>query len=311
VRGRAVVAGALPASAPPLDSCPSISANTITNEEIFNMAAITAGLVKALRERTGLPMMDCKKALEQTSGDIEKAVVHLREQGTKIKETRLGRETAAGRIAVYSDFAAGVGAMIELQCESSPVAGSPEFRDYAGALAKQLATGPGAATPEELLAQPSPLKPGTTLGEQKDDMFNRIREVFNLARVLRYDGPCGAYAHHDGSSGALVQVTGGTAEAAKDVALHVTAQKPSVVSKEHLDAAAVDKEREILSEAARKEGKPENIIPKMIEGRLKQYFAEQVLLEQPFVKDDKQTVGKMAEAAKMKIVRFERWETGK
>ena len=151
----------------------------------------------------------------------EKAVVHLRKQGTKIKETRLGRETAAGRIAVYSDFAGKVGAMIEIQCESAPVAGSPEFREYAAALAKQLATGPGAKTPEELLKQPSPIQAGQTLGEQKDDMFNRIREVFNLARILRYDGPCGAYAHHDGSIGALVEVRGGNADAAKDVAMHI------------------------------------------------------------------------------------------
>ncbi len=275
------------------------------------MADITAAMVKQLRERTGLPMMDCKKALETTGGDLEKAVVHLREQGTKIKETRLGRETAAGRIAVYSDFAGKVGTMIEIQCESAPVAGSPEFREYAAALAKQLATGPGAKTPDELLKQPSPMKPGVTLGEQKDDMFNRIREVFNLARILRFDGPCGAYAHHDGSSGALVEVSGGNAEAAKDVAMHITPQKPSVVAKEDLDAAEIAKEREILSEAARKEGKPENIIPKMIEGRLKQFFAEKVLLEQPFIKDDKQTVGQMANAAKMKVLRFERWETGK
>ncbi len=275
------------------------------------MADITAAMVKGLRERTGLPMMDCKKALELTGGDIEKAVVHLREQGTKIKETRLGRETAAGRIAVYSDFAGKVGTMIEIQCESSPVANSPEFRDYANALAKQLATGPGAATPDDLLKQPSPIKPGTTLGEQKDDMFNRIREVFNLTRIIRYDKPCGAYAHHDGSSGALVEVSGGNAEVAKDIALHITATKPQVVSKEDLPADEVAKEREILSEAARKEGKPENIIPKMIEGRLKQFFAEKVLLEQPFVKDDKLTVGKVAEAAKMKVVRFQRWETGK
>jgi elongation factor Ts len=289
----------------------TLSRTRISTRGAKTMAEISAALVKALRERTGLPMMDCKKALELSGGDIEKAVVHLREQGTKIKETRLGRETSAGRIAVYSDFAAGVGTMIELKCESAPVANSPEFREYANDLAKQLATGPGAATPDALLAQGAPSRKGMTLGEQKDDMFNRIREVFHLTRILRYDNSSGAYAHHDGSSGALVEVTGGTPEAAKDIALHITAQRPAVVSKQDLDAADVEKEREILSEAARKEGKPENIIPKMIEGRLKQFFAEKVLLEQPFVKDDKRTVGQMAEAAKMKVLRFERWETAK
>jgi elongation factor Ts len=275
------------------------------------MGEVTAASVKALRERTGLPMMDCKNALQETGGDENAAVDWLRSQGIKTKETRLGRDTTAGRIAVYSDFAAGKGAMIELKCESSPVAGSPEFRDYANDLAKQLAIGPGAKTPEELLAQPSPSKQGSTLGEVKDDMFNRIREVFNLTRILRFDGPTGAYAHHDGSSGALVEVQGGNAEAAKDVALHITAIKPTVVSKDDLKPEDIEKEREILSAAARQEGKPENIIGKMIEGRLKVYFSEKVLLEQPFVKDDKTTVGKLAEAAKMKVLRFERWELSK
>ncbi len=275
------------------------------------MAEITAAAVKALRERTGLPMMECKKALQETGGDENAAVDWLRKQGIKTKETRLGRETAAGRIAVFADFAAGKGAMIELKCESAPVAGSAEFRDFATDIAKQLALGPGAQTPDELLKQPSPSKKGSTLGEVKDDMFNRIREVFNLTRIVRYDKPCGAYAHHDGSSGALVEVSGGSAEAAKEIALHITATKPLVVSKEDLPAEEVAKEREILSAAARQEGKPENIIAKMIEGRLKVFFAEKVLLEQPFVKDDKQTVGKIAEQAKMKVIKFERWESAK
>lgn len=276
------------------------------------MAEITAAMVKALRERTGLPMMDCKKALQETGGDEQQAVDWLRKQGIKTKETRIGRETSAGRVAVYADHAKGVGAMIELMCESAPVANSPEFVAFANDLAKQLATGPGAKTAEELLAQKSLSKPGMTFGEQKDDMFNRIREVFNLGRILRIDAPSGAYAHHDGSLGALVEVSGGTADAAKDIAMHVAANKSTtVVRKEDLDPAAVDKERAILTEAARAEGKPENIIAKMIEGRLKNFFAEQVLLEQPFVKDDKQTVGKIADGAKMKVVRFVRWELGK
>jgi elongation factor Ts len=275
------------------------------------MAEITAAAVKVLRERTGLPMMECKKALQETGGNEDAAVDWLRKQGIKTKETRLGRETSAGRIAVFADFAAGKAAMIELRCESAPVAVSAEFRDLATDLAKQLALGPGAKTPEELLTQPSPSRKGTTLGEVKDDMFNRIREVFNLTRIERIDGPCGAYAHHDGSSGALVEVSGGNAEAAKEIALHVTAIRPQVVSKENLPADEIAREREILSAAARQEGKPENIIGKMIEGRLKVFFSERVLLEQPFVKDDKQTVGKIAEQAKMKVLRFVRWEMAK
>lgn len=275
------------------------------------MPEITAADVKALRERTGLPMMECKKALQQTNGDAEAAVELLRKQGSKVQETRIGRETSAGRLAVHADLAKGVGAMIEIKCESAPVAGSPDFVQFAKDLARQLATGPGATTPEELLAQPAPSVPGSTLGQQKDDMFNRIREVFQLTRVLRINAPCGAYAHHDGSSGVLVEVSGGNADVAKDVAMHVAAMRPSVVRKEDLNPEDVNKERDILSVAARQEGKPENIIAKMVEGRLKNYYAEKVLLEQPFVKDPALTVGKVADAAGMKVVRYVSWNLGK
>jgi elongation factor Ts len=275
------------------------------------MAEITASMVMALRERTGLPMMDCKKALQEVSGNQDAAVELLRKKGIKTQETRIGRETTAGRIAVFTDMSKKVGAMIELQCESAPVASSPEFVQFANDFAKQLALGPGAKTPDELLKQPSPSKPGQTLGQVKDDMFNRIREVFNLARIVRIDGPAGGYAHHTGSPGALVEVEGGTPEAAKDVAMHVAAKSPAVVAKEDLDPKAIEKEREILTEAARKEGKPENILAKMVEGRMKNFYAEQVLVEQPFIKEEKQTVGQMAQQAGMKVKRFVRWELAK
>lgn len=275
------------------------------------MPEITAAAVKAMRERTGLPMMECKKALQETGGDETAAVDWLRKQGIKTQETRLGRETSAGRIAVYADVAQGTGAMVELMCESAPVAGSPDFRQLANDLAKQLATGPGAETAEELLAQPSPSKPGMTLAQQKDELFNRMREVMKVGRIVRFGGGAGGYAHHDGSIGTLVEVSGGDNETAKDIAMHITAQKPKVVAKENLDPADIDKEREILSVAARKEGKPENIIAKMIEGRLRNFFSEKVLLEQPFVRDDKQTVGQIAKKSGMTIKRFVRWELGK
>jgi elongation factor Ts len=275
------------------------------------MAEITAAAVKILRERTGLPMMECKKALQETGGDENKAVEWLRKQGIKTQETRLGRETSAGRIAVHADFERGVGAMIEMKCESAPVASSPEFVQFAKDMARQLATGPGAKTAAELLKQPAPGKPGSTLGEQKDDMFNRIREVFDLGRIVRFDAPSAGYVHHTGDIGVLVEVSGGNAEAAKDVAMHVAAKNPEAVSKEDLDPKSIDKEREILTEAARQEGKPEAIIAKMIEGRLKNFFADKVLLEQPFVKDDKKTVGQIAKEAGMQVKRFVRWQLGK
>lgn len=272
------------------------------------MSKISAAAVQSLREKTGLPLMECKKALEESDGNQDAAVEKLRKQGTKIQETRIGRETTAGRLAVYTDMQKKVGAMIELRCESAPVANSPDFMDFAKQLAKELAIGPGANTADELLKQSSSTANGRTLGELKDELFNRMREVLVLGRVLRINGACGGYAHHDGSTAVLVEVEGGTPEVAKDVSMHVAAMSPAVIRREELPADAIDKEREILSAAAIKEGKPENIVAKMIEGRLKNFFAEKVLLEQPFVKDPALTVGKLAEGAKMKVLRFVRWD---
>lgn len=276
------------------------------------MAEITASAVKSLRDRTGLPMMDCKRALQDASGNEESAIETLRKQGIKTQSIRQDRETTEGRFAVYTDFDKPVGAMIELRCESAPVASHEEFIRLADDLAKQLATGPGAETAEQLLEQPSPSQPDKTLQDQKDDLFNRMREVFNVARILRVDAQCGAYTHHAGvNKGVLLEVEGGDSAAAKDVCMHVAAMNPAAISTDDLDPTLVEKERAILMDAARKEGKPENIIEKMVTGRMQQFYAQQVLNEQPFVKDDKQTVGKFAAANGMKLVRFVHWELGK
>ena len=251
----------------------------------------------------------------ESGGNTDQAVEWLRKQGIKTQAMRSDRETSTGRLAVYTDLAKGVGAMIELKCESAPVANSQDFKDLANDFAKQLALGPGAQTAAELLTQPSPTVSGRTLGELKDDLFNRMREVFELSRICRIDAPCGGYAHHDGTKAALVELTGQTTKAdamvvAKDIAMHVVATDPKALAKEDLDPQLVEKEREILTEAARKEGKPENIIAKMIDGRLRNFFSQCVLLEQPFVKDDKQTVGQLAKGTGLEIKRMENWKMG-
>ncbi len=274
------------------------------------MVEIKAAAVKSLRDKTGLPMMKCKEALQAVGGDEQAAIDWLRKDNIKVQESRLGRETAFGRMGLYLDWNKPVGAMVELLCESAPVASNDEFIALANAFAKQLATGKGAKTGDELLDQAG--AGGKTLRDEIMDLANRIREVFKVGRVARIDAHCGGYVHHAGKTvGVLLEVSGGTPEAAKDVCMHIAAMRPQVLSKEDLDKAEVDKEREILSEAARKEGKPENIIAKMVEGRLRNFFAERVLLEQPFVKDDKQTVGKFAQANGMKIIRYIHWELGK
>lgn len=274
------------------------------------MATITAAMVKELRDETQLPMMDCKKALAEAGGDKEAAKQALREKGIKLMDGRRDRATEEGRIAIYSSIEDGVGAIIELQVESAPVSSNEEVIQLANDLAKQLATGPGAASADELWDQPSPSVSGKKLSDVKEDLENRIREVFKLARLERVDASCGGYVHFDAKSGVLLEVEGGNADLAKDVAMHVAAMKPLAATKEELDPAEVAKERATLVEAAKQEGKPENIIEKMVDGRMRNFYAEKVLEEQPFVKDDKQTVGKYAGAGGMKIKGFKLWKLG-
>ncbi|MEM9354160.1 MAG: translation elongation factor Ts [Planctomycetota bacterium] len=274
------------------------------------MAEITAAMVKQLRDDTQLPMMDCKKALADASGDMEAAKTALREKGLKFMAARQDRATEEGRIAFYGSPNEPTGAIIELQVESAPVAGHEEVIALTNDLAKQLATGPGAATPDELWDQPSPSQAGKTLREIKDELENKIREVFRLARIERIESPSGGYVHHDGKSGVLLQVEGGTAELAKDIAMHVAAMAPKAATKDELDAAFVKAERDVQIERARGEGKPENIIEKMIEGRMRNFYAEHVLEEQPFVKDEKQTVGAVAKTGGMKVTGFVHWKVG-
>ncbi|MCC7474753.1 MAG: translation elongation factor Ts [Pirellulales bacterium] len=274
------------------------------------MADITAAMVMKLRDETGLPMMDCKKALQESGGDFDKAKQTLREKGIKLMAIRSDRPTEEGRIAVYTSLSPGVGGMVELQVESAPVAKHEEIVALANDLAKQLATGPGAKSPDELWEQPAPSRNGIALRQWKDEIEGKMREVLRLARIHRIEASTGGYVHHDAKSGVLLVVEGGNDELAKGIAMHIAAMKPKATTKEELDKALVDKERAILTEQARQEGKPENIIEKMIEGRMRNFYAENVLAEQPFVKDDKQTVGKVASAGGMKLVRFVRWQLG-
>lgn len=274
------------------------------------MAEITAAMVMKLRDETGLPMMECKKALQESKGDFELAKQRARESGKKIMALRQDRSTEEGRLAVHASVKPPVGALIELQVESAPVAKHEDVVALANDLAKQLATGPGAKTPEELWKQPAPSRKGVTLQQWKDELEGKMREVLRLTRIHRIDAPSGGYVHHDAKSGVLLEVEGGNDELAKSVAMHVAAMKPQATTTAELDPALVKKEREILTEQARKEGKPDNIIEKMIEGRMRNFYAEHVLSEQPFVKDDKQTVGKIAAAGGMKLKKFVRWTLG-
>ena len=270
------------------------------------MAEITAAKVKAFRERTGLPLMECKSALTEADGDEAKAVAILRERGSKLEEKRGSRETSFGRFGLYCGMDKSTGAIVELKCESAPVTQNDQFISLCNDLAEGLAKSSSPVeTAEALLALPSTSRAGMTLGEQKAELFNKIRENFEVGRMAKMDGTCGGYSHNLGTvAGVLIQVDGGTDDAAKDVSMHIAAMRPAALSKDDLDKALVEQEREYLRSAALKEGKPANIVDKMVEGRLQQFIAEKALLAQPFVKDDKQSVGEFAKSKGMTIKKF-------
>lgn len=276
------------------------------------MAEITAQAVKELRDKTNLPMMEVKKALVEANGDEKAAIEILKRNFAKIQIKRAENATSEGviRIAVKDDGSQA--AMIELQCESAPVAKADDFVFLAEQCAKQLLNGPGASTPEELLKQPCPDKAGSTLQDVYEDVVNKIREKIVLARVLRVNGPVGGYVHHDGKTGVLVQGTGAkAAPVLKDVAMHVAALKPVVTHPDELNPEDVKKEKDRLTQEAAATGKPANIIEKMVEGRMKTYYAENgVLTYQLFAKDDSKTVSQALAESGLKADKFTRWILG-
>jgi elongation factor Ts len=252
---------------------------------------ITAGMVKALRDKTGLSMMDCKKALVEASGDETKALEVLRAMGYGRVTKLAGRETSQGRVACFVDTAAGRGGIVELRCETAPVANTDDFIQLAQLLAKQAAQ-MDSPTPDSLPKQP--LGGGRTVNDAMTEVFNRLRENMQIARVASLRGHVGAYVHHNGQVGVLVSFSGDCPEALKsDVCMHITAMSPSVIRRTEADPAEVDRERAAAAEEAK--GKPAAVIDKIVSGKLDRWYAEFVLLEQLFVKDEssKRTVGQV------------------
>lgn len=277
------------------------------------MAEITAQAVKQLRDLTDLPMMDVKKALVEAGGDQDRAIEILKERNKKVMLKRLENSTSEGLVRVLVSDDASRAAMVELQCESAPVTKADDFVFLADQCVKQLLNGPGATTPEELLVQPAPDRAGVTLGGLLEEVVGKIREKMVLARVIRVEGPVGGYAHHDGKTGVLFRATGEAKGVAvlKDVAMHVAALKPVVTHPDELAADQVTAERARLSQEAAASGKPANIIEKMVDGRMKTFYAENgVLAFQLFAKDDSKTVSQALAENGLKATGFTRWVLG-
>ncbi len=277
------------------------------------MADITAAQVKVLRQLTDLPMMECKHALVEADGDQDKAFEILKQQNQKVMLKRGDNATSEGRIAIAISEDGSAAAMIELQCESAPVANNDEFKSLANNCATQLLNGPGADSPDLLLDQNSPQDPTTTLREAYEQVVNKIREKIVLAKVTRVDGPANGYVHHDGKTGVLFQATGDGNDTGilRDVAMHIAAMNSSVLNPDDLDDDAVQQERERLSEEARATGKPENIIEKIVDGRMKVFYQEQgVLTAQQFVKEESKTVSQILAENGLDAAGFTRWVVG-
>jgi elongation factor Ts len=275
------------------------------------MAEITAEMVKQLRDRTGVQMMKCKAALQKAGGDMEKAIEELRKGNLGASVKLAQREAGEGRIGVYIDPAKQVGALVELRCETAPVAKSDLFVQLANDLAKQVALQEATGT-EALLAQPYVNDPKRTVNERIAELVSLMHENMKPVRMVRLTGLLGSYVHHDGSVGVIVQVEGGKADPQmlREVCMHITARNPAAALREHVPQATLDKEMEIARAQAAATGKPANIVEKIAEGKIKTWFAENVLAEQPFVKDDSKTVGELLKSAGLKLVKFSRLRVG-
>lgn len=272
--------------------------------------AVTASLVKELRERTGLGMMECKNALVETEGDIEAAIDNLRKSGQAKAAKKAGRTAAEGAVAVKSSDDNKMALMLEVNSETDFVARDDNFKDFVDLIASR-ALETKETNIEALMALPAEEGGSVTLEEARLGLVQKIGENIQVrrAQLVEAEGVVGSYIH-GGKIGVVVALKGGNADLGKDIAMHVAASNPLVVNPDDVSKDVLEKEKEIFSAQARESGKPEEIIEKMITGRIKKYLAEVSLVEQAFVKDPDTKVGKLAKDAGAEIVSFTRFEVG-
>ena len=266
---------------------------------------ISASMVKELRERTGAGMMECKRALGEANGDLDLAIENMRKSGLAKADKKAGRVAAEGRVAIEQSGDAV--AMVEVNCETDFVANGDEFGGFASAVAKAVL----AAKPAGLEAlNDVKLASGETVDLARRNLVAKIGENITVRRIERFQGGVlGAYAHGT-RIGVVVELKGGTPALAKDIAMHVAASRPLCIKPEQVAPEVLEKEREIIRAQSADSGKPEAIVEKMVDGRLKKFLAEVTLLGQPFVKDPDQTVEKLVKSAGAEVLRFTRFEVG-
>jgi len=272
------------------------------------MAAITAKMVKELRETTGAGMMDCKKALAEVDGDMDAAIEFLRKKGMAGADKKAGRVAAEGRIAIVVSDNKQKAAIAEVNCETDFVAKGDEFKTFADEVA-QIALERNVVDPEAILNEK--MANGLTVDERRRELIAKIGENMTIRRLgeLATTGLIGHYQHGE-KIGVIVALEGGDEALARDVAMHIAATNPQALDADSLDPAVVEKERAFQIEQAQESGKPMEIIEKMIEGRMRKFLKEVTLVGQPFVKDPDQTIEKLLKANNAKVVDFIRFEVG-
>jgi elongation factor Ts len=278
------------------------------------MANYTAADIKKLRELTAAGMLDCKKALEETDGDFDKAVEYLRVKGLKGVTKREGRSATNGLVTAHIEADGSKGTLLELACETDFVAKGDRFQQVAAELlAHVVATGP--AEVPALLASTFP-STGKSVQEFVDEANATLGEKIELRRTATFEGGfVASYLHKTSPDlpaqvGVLVQLDKADAETAKDVAQHIAAFAPTYLRREDVPAEVVENERRLAEETSREEGKPEAALPKIVEGRVNGFFKDNVVLEQAFAKDPKKTVAKVLEEAGVTLQAFARFRVG-
>ena len=265
---------------------------------------MSAAQVKELRERTGLGLLECKKALAEASGDIEAAIETLRKSSGMKAAKKAGRTAAEGIVAIQSAPDGSLAAMVEVNSETDFVARDENFLNFV-----QTVVG----TAFEQRNNDITLLAGGDIEEARQALVQKIGENISVRRVVVHEasaGVVGGYVHGNNRIAVLVSLKGGNAELAKDVAMHIAAVNPQVVSPDQMAEEVVAKEREIYAAQAQESGKPAEIVEKMIDGRIRKFLSENSLTEQAFVKDPDTTVGKLVSAAGAEIIGFSRFEVG-
>jgi elongation factor Ts len=268
------------------------------------MVKIPSLMVKELRDRTGLGMMDCKKALVDSEGDIDQAIETLRKSSGMKAAKKAGRTASDGLVSIRKSDDGQTGVLVEVNCETDFAARDENFRSFVDGVT-ELVFAAEQVDLEKLLAE--------GLEERREALVQKIGENINVRRAERYnsDGKqVSSYVHTNGKIGVMVELEGGTEELGKDIAMHVAATNPTVITSDQLSEVELAKEREIYIAQAEDSGKPPEIVEKMVEGRIRKYLAEISLVEQPFVKDPDVKVGGLLKSANATISRFVRYEVG-